>query len=212
MAEKRKDKNGRVLRTGENQRKDLIYQYRYKDFWGKTQYIYSSSLDELRQKESEVEKELQKGVDYAKGNVTVLELVTRYINIKQNVRYNTKVGYNFVLNILKKESFAQKNIRDIKGSDAQLWMIKLSNDGRGYSIRGVLRTAFQMAYNEDIIVKNLFDFKLTDVVINTSQKRLALTDAQRDTWMEFVRNDPTYCKYYDEFVVLLHTGMRVSEF
>ena len=122
MAEKRKDKNGRVLRTGENQRKDLIYQYRYKDFWGKTQYIYSSSLDELRQKESEVEKELQKGVDYAKGNVTVLELVTRYINIKQNVRYNTKVGYNFVLNILKKETFAQKSIRDIKVSDAQLWI------------------------------------------------------------------------------------------
>lgn len=39
-----------------------------------------------------------------------------------------------------------------------------------------------------------------------------MTDAQRDTWMEFIRNDPTYCKYYDEFVVLLHTGMRVSEF
>ena len=216
MAEKRKDKKGRVLKAGENQRKDSIYQYRYKDFWGKTQYIYSSSLDELRKKELEVEKELQKGVDYARGNVTVLELVTRYISLKQNVRYNTKVGYNFVLNILKKETFAQKSIRDIKVSDAQLWMIKLSNDGKGYStltsIRGVLRPAFQMAYTEDIIIKNPFDFKLTDVVVNNSQKRLALTDAQRDTWMEFVRTDPTYSKYYDEFVVLLHTGMRVSEF
>ena len=70
MAEKRKDKKGRVLKAGENQRKDSIYQYRYKDFWGKTQYIYSSSLDELRKKELEVEKELQKGVDYARGNVT----------------------------------------------------------------------------------------------------------------------------------------------
>ena len=60
MAEKRKDKNGRVLKTGESQRKDLIYQYRYKDFWGKTQYIYSSTLEEMRTKETIVEKEMQK--------------------------------------------------------------------------------------------------------------------------------------------------------
>ena len=30
--------------------------------------------------------------------------------------------------------------------------------------------------------------------------------------MDFIREDKTYCKYYDEFVVLLGTGMRVSEF
>ena len=30
--------------------------------------------------------------------------------------------------------------------------------------------------------------------------------------MRFIRLDPTYSKYYDEFVVLLETGMRVSEF
>ena len=28
MSEKRKDSKGRILRTGESQRKDLIYQYR----------------------------------------------------------------------------------------------------------------------------------------------------------------------------------------
>ena len=30
--------------------------------------------------------------------------------------------------------------------------------------------------------------------------------------MGFIRRDKTYAKYYDEFVVLLGTGMRVSEF
>ena len=30
--------------------------------------------------------------------------------------------------------------------------------------------------------------------------------------MGFIREDKTYAKYYDEFVVLLGTGMRVSEF
>lgn len=111
MAAKRKDKNGRLLKTGENQRKDLIYQYRYQDIWGKTQYIYSADLDELRQKEKEVQKELDKGVDYAKGNISVEQLVERYIGLKQNVRYNTRVGYQFVMNLLKKETFSQKCIR-----------------------------------------------------------------------------------------------------
>ena len=30
--------------------------------------------------------------------------------------------------------------------------------------------------------------------------------------MNFIEGDNTYHKYYDEFVVLLETGMRVSEF
>ena len=29
--------------------------------------------------------------------------------------------------------------------------------------------------------------------------------------MGFIRKDKTYAKYYDEFVVLLGTGMRVSD-
>ncbi len=133
--------------------------------------------------------------------------------VKQGVRYNTKVGYNFVLNLVKKEDFAYRQIRDIKVSDAQQWIMKLHNDGKGYStitsVRGVVKPAFQMAYNEDIIRRNPFDFKLVDVVPNDSQKRIAMTAEQQELWMSFIREDKTYMKYYDEFVVLLGTGMRV---
>lgn len=44
MSEKRKDKSGRILRTGESQRKDFIYQYRYTYVFGKRQTIYASTL------------------------------------------------------------------------------------------------------------------------------------------------------------------------
>ena len=56
MSEKRKDNKGRILRTGESQRKDLIYQYRYTDIRGKRQTVYSSDLKELREKEKEIQK------------------------------------------------------------------------------------------------------------------------------------------------------------
>ena len=29
--------------------------------------------------------------------------------------------------------------------------------------------------------------------------------------MNFIKNDSYYCRYYDEFLILLETGMRVSE-
>jgi len=216
MSEKRKDAKGRVLRTGESQRKDLIYQYRYTDIRGKRQTIYSSDLKELREKEKEIRKHLDDGLDYAAGQITVIALLERYIGLKQGVRYNTKVGYNFVLNLVKKEDFGYRQIGSIKVSDAQQWIIKLHEDGKGYStitsVRGVVKPAFQMAYNEDIIRRNPFDFKLVDVIPNDSKKRIAMTAEQQDLWMSFIHEDKTYSKYYDEFVVLLGTGMRVSEF
>ena len=146
----------------------------------------------------------------------VYELLQRYLSLKCGVRYNTKVGYGFVMNIVQKEPFGARKIRDIKVSDAQRWMIKLQKEGKGYStltsIRGVVKPAFQMAYNEEVVRRNPFDFKLTDVVVNDSQKRISLTEKQQKVWMNFIREDKSYAKYYDEFVVLLGTGMRVSEF
>ena len=216
MSTKRKDHKGRILKTGESQRKDLIYQYRYTDFRGKRQTVYAPTLQELRQKEKEIQKQIDDGIDYEAGQITVIELLEKYISLKKGVRYNTKVGYQFVLNLVKKEDFGYRKISTIKVSDAKQWFAKLQKDGHGYStitsVRGVIKPAFQMACDEDAVRKNPFIFKLTDAVVNDSEPRMALTEEQLETWMNFIKNDKTYSKYYDEFVVLLETGMRVSEF
>lgn len=216
MYEKRKDHKGRNLRTGESQRKDLIYQYRYTDIRGVRQIIYSSDLQDLRSKAREIQQKFEEGIDYAAGSITVIDLLNRYISLKQGVRYNTKVGYNFVLNLIKKEEFGYRQVKDIRISDAKQWIIQLQADGKGYStitsVRGVVKPAFQMAYHDDMIRKNPFDFKLVEVIRNNSVKRIAMTAQQQEIWMSFLQNDKTYRKYYDEFVVLLGTGMRVSEF
>ena len=96
MSEKRKDHKGRILKTGESQRKDGIYQYRYTDCRGKRQCVYSPTLQELRQKEKEIQKQLDAGIDYEAGQITVIELLEKYISLKKGVRYNTQVGYQFV--------------------------------------------------------------------------------------------------------------------
>lgn len=216
MSEKRKDSKGRILRTGESQRKDLTYQYRYTDVAGKRRTVYAGDLQELRKKEQAIQKDIDDGINYCEGDVTVIELLERYVSLKQGVRHATKVGYKFVLNLVKKEDFGFRKINTIKPSDAKLWFMKLQKDGRGYStitsVRSVVKPAFQMACDEDIIRKNPFAFSLAGVVVNDTQKREALTPHQQEVFMTFIREDPPFCRYYDEFVVLLGTGMRIGEF
>ena len=122
---RRKDNKGRVLRKGEGQRKDNTDDYRYIDVFGKRRSVYAATLKELREKEAEVEKANNARLDYASGNCTVLELVERYTKLKLGVRYNTKVGYAFVTNILKNDEFGRRKIRDIRVSDVQLWLAQL---------------------------------------------------------------------------------------
>ena len=218
MSGKRKDKKGRILRDGESQRKDLRYDYRYTDPWGKRRSVYADTLDELRKKEREIKKTLEEesGANYAVGQISMLDLVKRYLTLKIASRYNTKINYSTVLNLLTKDPFAQRPIRSIKVSDAKLWFIRLQQEGKRYctitNIRGVVKPAFDLAWDEEIIRRNPFSFKITDAVVNDTVPRVALTEEQETQWMNFIRNDKTYSKYYDEFIVLLGTGMRVSEF
>ena len=229
MSEIRKDSKGRRLATGESQDKDGRYRYKYNDAFGKRKSVYSWRLTEsdpypkgkrkdisLREKEKVIEKALCDAVSTNGGDMTVLELVQRYISQKRGVKHNTQANYNFVINVIKKEEFGAKRINTIKLSDAKTWLIKLQDDGRGYSsihsIRGVVRPAFQMAVDDDLINKNPFEFQFATVVVNDSVTREAITRKQQREFLRFIKEDEHFCKYYDGIYILFHTGLRVSEF
>lgn len=228
MSEIRRDKKGRKLWIGESQRKDGKYEYKYQDAFGKRKTVYSWRLTEadsvpkgkrgdipLREKERQIQLDLSRGIACA-GDLTVLELVEMYVAQKRGVRHNTRANYNFVLNIIRKEEFGLKRIDKIKIFDAKAWLIKLQADGRGYStihsIRGVLRPAFQMAVDNDLLSKNPFEFQLSTVVVNDSVTREAITRKQERDFLEFVKNDKHFSRYYDGIFILFKTGLRISEF
>ena len=95
MAAKRRDQKGRVLKSGESQRKDGYYLYRYTDRSGKRHTVSAKTLTELRMKEEENLKGQHTDEHYGSGRITVVELVERYVSLKTGVRYNTKTGYNY---------------------------------------------------------------------------------------------------------------------
>ncbi len=101
---------------------------------------------------------------------------------KRGAKPNTLTNYRFVQNLLRGETFNDKKISQVKTSDAKLFLIKLQQDGRDYStvktVRGVLRPAFQMAVDDDVLMKNPFGFELAGVVVNDSVTRKAITKDQ----------------------------------
>ena len=216
MSEKRKDDKGRVLKDGESLRKDGRYQYRYTDIKGTRKYVYAWTLLDLREKEDQIRREVfNKGLDYCAGEIRVLDLVEKYLATKQGMRYNTRTGYDFVLGILKDEEFAYRQIRTIKTSDAKAWFISLNRQGKRYStiqsIRGVIKPAFDMALEEDILSKNPFAFPLTKIVPDDSIERRPLTEDQERAFLEYLQQDLCRLRYYDPVVILLGTGLRISE-
>ena len=227
--QKRRDKKGRILRNGESQRKDGRYAFVYTDCYGKQKFLYSWKLEPtdslptgcrpclaLREKEKNIQRDLHDGIVPYGGNLTVLDLVQKYIGQKKGVRHNTQANYDFVINIIKKEEFGTRRIDKIKLSDAKAWFIKLQADGRGYSsihsVRGIVRPAFQMAVEDDLLRKNPFEFQLCTVVVNDSVTRQAITKEQEELFLEFIRNDDHYSKYYNGMFILFKTGLRISEF
>ena len=230
MSEKRRDNKNRILHNGEIQKADGRYRFKYQDINGRTSYVYSWRLDKndptpkgkprdlsLREKEKQIEQDLFNQVVPNGGNLTVIQLVEKYVSLKTGVRQTTVTGYKTVINVLKKESFGRIRIDKVKTSDAKAWLIKLQKkDGRGYSsihsIRGVLRPAFEMALNDDLIRKNPFAFELSSVVVNDSVTREAITRKQERDLLKFIKEDAHFCRYYDAVYILFNTGLRISEF
>lgn len=230
MSEKRRDRKNRILKNGETQRSDGRYRFTYTDINGNTKDVYSWRLDKndplpkgkrkdlsLREKEKQIEQDMFNQIVSNGGNYTVLSLVEKYVALKTGVRHSTEAGYKTVINLLKKDSFGQKRIDKVKLSDAKAWLIKLQQtDGKGYSsihsIRGVLRPAFQMAENDDLIRKNPFQFELATVVVNDSVTREVITRKQQREYLKFIKEDKHFCKYYEGIFILFNTGLRISEF
>lgn len=224
----RKDMKGRILRRGESQRKDGRYCFKYVDARGKTRSVYSWTLTThdftpkrkrsgpcLRELEQRIQRDLFDNV--APENMTVLELATKYTETKTAVRPTTRTGYKTVLNFLADNEFGGRRISDITTLDAKEWLISLQRDrGKRYSsihtIRGVLRPAFQLAEEDDLIRRNPFNFELATILVNDQVAREALTPKQERRFLDFVRSDSHYSRYHDAFYILLNTGLRISEF
>ena len=132
MSEKRRDKKNRILRNGESQRPDGRYQYTYYDNTGIRRIVYSWRLDRtdatpsgkrpelsLREKEKQIQADLFNQVAVNGGDITVLELVKKYVKTRTGIRPSTAAGYKTCINFLSKNPFGSLRIDKVKMTDAK---------------------------------------------------------------------------------------------
>ena len=229
MSEKRRDSRNRVLRTGESQRKDGRYLYKYVDADGKPQSVYSWKLvatDKLpagkrdcialRDKEREIQRSLADGISTAGRKMTVCGLYDKYTALKGNVKRSTRESRQFVAGVLHADTLGARDIGSVKPSDAQEWAVRMKEKGYSYrlinNIKRSLKASFAIAVSDGWVRKNPFNFTLNAVISNDTQARQALTEEQEQAFLQFLQSSPVYRRYYDEILILLKTGLRISEF
>ena len=122
----------------------------------------------LRELEEEIENYKRDGIVPYGGDCDVITLVKRYLELKRGVKNSTRLGYRTVVKWLENDPFGRKRIDTVTISDAKILLINLQEkQGKSYSsihtIRGVLRPAFQVAVDDDLIRKNPFNFELAEI-------------------------------------------------
>ncbi len=228
MFEKRRDKKGRILRMGESQRKDGRYRYKYMDAFGREQSVYSwrlVSTDKvpkgkrfclsLREKEAQIQNDRVDGIDKKGAKMTLCQLYEKQNASRSNVKKSTVKCRRTLMNILQKDKLGARSIDALKISDVKEWVLRMKNNGYSYQTisnhKRSLSAAFHMAIQDDYIRKNPFDFNIGDVLEDDRKTREPLTEKQEDMLLTFLKNDKVYGKYYDAVVLLLRTGIRISE-
>ena len=112
--------------------------------------------------------------------------------------------------------FGACSIENVKMSDAKEWALRMKE--KGYSFKTIsnykrsLKAAFYTAIQDDCIRKNPFDFHINTVIEDDTEPKVPLSPMQEESLLAFVKSDKVYYKYYDELIILLGTGLRISEF
>lgn len=212
---RRKDNNGKVLKDGESQRKDGRYQYRWTNKLGKRSIIYATSLKELREKEAEIQEKLNWSTT-STSKITVYQLAKRHLEeTKLTIRPSSYKTKSQNLKIFQNHLIGEMNATDILVRDVKQFARELDNEGYCYTtIRDVMslaRPAFQEMFDENIIPRNPFVFKLNTIVKCDSKEKEILTEEQYQNLIKFMKSSRVYKRHVGMVMLLHETGLRAGE-
>ncbi len=205
-----KDLKGKEIGIGFSQRKDGLYQARYKDRFGKTKTIYNRKLSDLRKEYSVLVAE---NINFTsiRQEISIDDWFKKWIDIykKKSVRPNTLREYTHIYNKNISPFMGNRKINSIVKSDIQWLIDKAYEDHYKYErqnkIKVILSDMFERALEDDIVSRN----PCKGVIIRTEKqvKAKALTVEEQYVFFEFCKNT-----FYDNlFNIAVNTGLRPGE-
>ena len=216
---RRLDKNRLTLRKGETQRKDGTYDFRWTSADGKRHSVYASTLEELREKEEAAIRDKQDGMKTETRRVTVNDVFELWCDLKRGLKDNTFQNYKYMYNMFVRPSFGKLRIASVKKSDVKRFYNTLADEkiltiATIDNVHTVLHQVFDLAVDDNYIRSNPTDHMLKELKQShnfETEKRKALTIAEQQLFVDFLKKHPQYNHWYPVFAVMLGTGMRVGE-
>lgn len=213
----RKDNKGRNLHTGEQQRKeDGMYLFRYTDLAGKRQTVYANDLLKLREKEKQIQKDLDDNIltDTAYKKMTLNELFERYMNTKA-LANSTKGNYEKMWDNHVKNGLGKCKVVQLRSSHIKSFYMKLANAGYSHSTIKLLHTlifpSLELAVEDDIIRKNPARKALLVEYGTEAKEKDILTLEQQEKLFQFLERSNVYNSYIPMLTVMTEVGLRCGE-
>ncbi len=219
MAERRKDNKGRVLKTGESQRPDGRYRYTWRNN-GKQQEVCALTLAELREKERQIQRDIEDGVDSRKADTTTLnDMFKKYMAGKTELKQSTRTNYNYMYKNYVHDSLGKKKLSKIKYSDVKAFYTSLIREKKFKPnsmeiINTILHPVFTLAVRDGYIRTNPSDGAMQEIKKSHNwekPKRHALTIEEQEAFIGYMAQSPIYNHWLPIFTVLLGTGCRIGE-
>jgi len=215
---KRKDSNNRVLREHESQRANGTYEYKWTDKRGKRRAVYAKTLEELREKEKEVQRDIMDGIRTDKNSLTINDLYYRWEQLKKGLKANTFQNYKYMYKQFVEPDFGNTRIMELKRTDVRAFYTYLADERHIKantidSIHTVLHQVLELGVEDDYLRYNPSDNALKELKRAHNQdfeKRRALTQQEQELFEAFLSKGQ-YQRWYPIFIVMVWTGMRVGE-
>lgn len=219
MAVRRKDNKGRVLKEGESQRKDGSYDYRWRTIQGKRHSVYAKTLEELREKEQEIQRDKNDGIRTEAKNTTLNDIFDLWIKLKKGLKDNSFQNYQYMYHMFVYPDFGMRKVMQIKKSDVRRFYNMLSDERQLKTatidnIHTVLHQVLDLAVEDNYLRNNPSDNALKELKQAhnmDSEKKRALTYDEQQVFIEFLKNSRLYNHWLPIFSVMLETGLRVGE-
>ena len=216
MTQSKKPSN---LRKGESRHSKGTYQYRWTDEAGERHSVYAQTLEELRQKEAEIEQDERDRIKAEARNVTINDMFKLWVQLKRGLKDNTFQNYQYMYTQFVAPRFGQKRISTLMKSDVKRFYNTLV-DERWLSIstidniHTVLHQVLDMAVDDMYIRRNPSDNVMKELkqsVSSRNEKRRALTKQEQDLFLDYLRKSEKYQHWYPIFAIMIGTGLRVGE-
>lgn len=205
-----KNLKGKELGTGITQRKDGLYQGRYKDRFGKSKTIYNKKLTDLRKDLACAVADNQR-YESVRDNITLDAWFKRWVDVykKKSVRPNTLREYTHIYTKNISPYLGERNINSLIKSDIQFLIDRAADDNYKYErqskIKVILNDMFARAEEDCLMMKN--PAKGVKLRADKEVKAFALSVNEQNDFFAACKGT-----FYDNlYNVAVNTGLRPGE-